>query len=495
MRSKPLRWRLALATIFIFTVILAYGYGASYVSSQSTDSTIYLPVAVNVNGKTEEEEPPEENVFYISSTGNDGSDGTTESRAWATFDRAWKSLYPGDTLIILDGVYYQSLNPNVRNGTKDNPITIRAQNDGQAIIDGDTIRSPVVKLGGNFEGEPGQNPVGDYFVIEGITAINSSGSVYSITGQYNVLRRISGYNANTDTNAHVIEIWGNRGNSNLIEDCVAAGTGRKMIMIFKAEQNVIRRCLADWREHDSRLWHDCWPWGDGIEIYNASNNIIENSIAFSRNPTYAIHVQAQGDSRAIGNKVLGSMAILAGMKEDGVTPMLPEWQGPRPQPTKYTCVRNFDWPGQMSGFGVYEGDAQVSDNLWQDILAWGNAGLGLVWTIGNEGHPATGNNQINRATIFNNGLNNSDFFGGDGTDSVQADLERYGSVNNSYIETIYTGSGYTSMEGEGARLTHRYINGVLTEKPLWPWPMEDRIQSELGYSVTDLISGILSQLP
>ncbi len=519
MISKFLLWRLLPAFILISIVIFAGSYGAVQVSSRSAAQIVYIPFVGVASG---EEEPPvdptprptprptpgptpeptptdspvEENVFFISPTGNDANDGATESKAWATFSRAWKDLYPGDTLIMLDGVYHQTLKPGVRNGTKDNPITIRAQNDGQAFIDGDGVRSEVVKLGGGWEGEPGQRPVGDYFILEGIVARNagthSIGNVILIKGSGNVLRRVSAYDAHTDTNSGVIKITGEY---NLVEDCVAAGTGRKMIHTL-GDHNIFRRCLADWRGHDSRLWHDCWPWGDGIEIYNASNNTIENVISYSRNPTYAIHLQSQGPgSLAVNNKILGSMAVLAGMKEDGVTPMEPEWLGPRPGPTQYTCVRNFDWPGQMSGFHVYEGDAQVSDNLWQDILAWGNAGVGLGWLRGPTGHPASGNNQINRATIFNNGLNNSNVWGGNGTDAVQDDLDRYTSINNSYIETIYTDEGYSSMSGEGARLTHRYIDGVLTNEPLWPWPMEDRIQAELGYSITDIMHDIFSQIP
>jgi hypothetical protein len=36
----------------------------------------------------------------------------------------------------------------------------------------------------------------------------------------------------------------------------------------------------------------------------------------------------------------------------------------------------------------------------------------------------------------------------------------------------------------GAEVLYRYIDGKLTSIPLWPWPMEDRIKAETGYSVT-----------
>ena len=47
------------------------------------------------------------------------------------------------------------------------------------------------------------------------------------------------------------------------------------------------------------------------------------------------------------------------------------------------------------------------------------------------------------------------------------------------------------MNGEGARLTHRYVDGVLTNVPLWPWPMEERIQDELGFSLTEMITNLI----
>jgi hypothetical protein len=112
--------------------------------------------------------PEPANTFYISPTGNDAASGRSPAQAWATFNRAWQDLYPGDTLILLDGIYYQRLNPNRRNGEPGNPITIRALNDGQAIIDGEYQRVPI-KLGNTWPG-----PIGNYFVIEGIVARNSS---------------------------------------------------------------------------------------------------------------------------------------------------------------------------------------------------------------------------------------------------------------------------------------------------------------------------------
>ena len=427
------------------------------------------------------EYPAGDTTYYISPAGDDSRSGLSEAEAWATFDRAWQALYPGDTLILLDGVYLQSIIPNQRNGEPGRPITIRAKNDGEAIIDGQHQRVPV-----HLESKK-------YYVIEGIVAINSTYHVFWIRGgDHNSLRRVSGYNADTDDNAHVFVIVSSE--HNLIEDCAASGTGRKMVLIFMAENNIIRRCYTDWREWDGREWGSCWPWGEGVEIYGGSFNVIENSIAYGHTSRAGISLMAQYPQTAIGNKILGTMAVLSGMQED-VTPMV--WGDTRPRPTDFTCVQKFDqWPSLRSGFRVGD-NGDIRDNLLQDIFAWGSAGLGLTFHQAGTYLPIV-NNHVVRATIINNGLDNPNIFGGIQTDAIHSELvSRFDSVENSKIENIFInhlsdGSrNMTSMTGEGARLTNRYIDGLLTSEPLWPWPMEDRIQAELGFSVTKMMTNLI----
>lgn len=204
-------------------------------------------------------------------------------------------------------------------------------------------------------------------------------------------------------------------------------------------------------------------------------------------PLGSIDIIAQGTgddddfNRSVGNIILGTMSILAGMEADG-TPVV--WGDTRPQPTEFTCITSPEWPALASDFKVYDEQAQIRDNLWQDIFAWSNAGLGHSWTIGGAAHPNTSNNHVNRTTIYNNGQHNHYLYGGNQTDAQQSDIAHFDSNPDGSRNP-------TSMSGEGARLTHRYVDGVLTEGPLWPWPMEDRIQAELGYSVTDLMTSII----
>lgn len=443
---------------------------------------------------------PTGNIYYVSPGGNDGNSGTSAADPWKTFNRAWIDIYPGDTLVLMDGTYYQSLNPNKRNGQPGNPITIRAQNDGKAIVDGQYQRLPV-KIGDTWPG-----PISSYFVIEGIVARNSSGQVITVTnGDNNIFRRISAYNANTDANTSALSIQQGSDN-NLVEDCVVSGTGRKMIQIYQSNGNTIRRCFADWRSWDGRQSCQLWPWGDNIQIYGGSNNTIENSIGYGSVPFWSISIQANDPSlKAVGNRILGSIAINAGMNPDG-TPKI--WGNTRPQPTSCTgMLQLYQQPSLRAGFELY-GQGELRNNTFQDIFAWGNAGLGFIYNPNPGGgvHPNTANNHVNRATILGNGLDQPCTAwpckgGGIDTDVRLEDISKPGldPVTDSYIEKIFVDwptfpngtRNLTSMNGAGARLTHRYVDGVLTNVPLWPWPMAGRIQAELGISIADQVQTIV----
>lgn len=408
----------------------------------------------------------ENTIYYMSPTGDDTRAGTSEAEAWATFDRAWQALHPGDTLVLLDGIYYQSLRPNKRNGEPGRLITVRAQNDGKVIVDGEYRRVPL-KLGDTWPG-----PIGNYFVIEGLVLKNSSYRVVEILGNHNTLRRVSAYNANVDSNTGVISV---SGNYNLLEDCVASGTGRKMIYTFKGEHNIFRRCFAAWKQWDGReMCNQEWPNGTNLQLYNANHNIIENGISFGGAPKWSVSMGVNGPtSSSIGNRILGTISIQAGL----------DWQGNeiefgnRPPPCTTTAKLD-EWLHYRVGFHTDNHEvAQAYDNVFRDILSWGNGGEGI--TYGRGGDAA----MVDHATIFGNlGIGQTQ---GKNPNLGPKSEEKFTAITNSYIQC-------TAYQGEGARLSHRYVDGVLTDEPLWPWPMEERIQAELGISVTETVSGILA---
>jgi hypothetical protein len=77
-------------------------------------------------------------TYYMSPTGADVPSGGTLNEPWLTFHYAVSRLWPGDTLILKNGTYTDAnsglLILTDKDGTADNPITIRAENEWQAHI-------------------------------------------------------------------------------------------------------------------------------------------------------------------------------------------------------------------------------------------------------------------------------------------------------------------------------------------------------------------------
>jgi len=77
------------------------------------------------------------NTYYVSITGNDGSDGLSVAAAWRTMAFATGQLARGDTLIVRSGNYGNDQGEIIRSGTADEPIVIRAETAGAAVFAGD----------------------------------------------------------------------------------------------------------------------------------------------------------------------------------------------------------------------------------------------------------------------------------------------------------------------------------------------------------------------
>jgi hypothetical protein len=430
---------------------------ATPTSEASSTPSVATPTQVPAQGAS----------YYVAPNGLDTNSGAIVA-PWGTFNRAWKTLKPGDTLILMDGTYYETLQPNVRNGLPGQPITIKAMHDGKVVIDGQYKRRPV-QLGDTWPG-----PIGEWFVVDGIVARNSSDSVFFVRGDHNVLRRVSGYNANPDTNDHIFLIWAN---DNLIEDCIAAGTGRDLAIVYQGSRNTIRRCYThfeDWR--GAEFCGVTWPNGNNVVIYNASDNLIENTIADGSSPGRGILIQANADAvQANNNRVLGSIAVLTGMTPVGA---VRTWPPPRPDNTCSGTYLDYRRADLRVGLAMW-GQGTLSGNVWRDVLSTVNAGLGFS-SAKPFGIGVT-DGIIDHATIVGNGLDAIGDDGGKGANVKAAQLVPW-TITNSKI-------GGTPYQGEGARLSSRYVDGVLTTTPLWPWPMEARGLAELGYSITARMQG------
>jgi len=390
-------------------------------------------------------------TYHVSVEGDDTRDGLSAESAWATFSHAFQALEPGDTLLLLDGTYRQQLRPTC-SGEPGRPITIRALNDGMATIDGEFKREPVYITR-------------DYIVIEGLVARNGARSVFAIVGgSHNTLRRCSGYDANPDVNSPVFEVSYPGAQHNLLEDCAAGGSGRKMFIFFRSSHNTMRRCFANWQRWDGRRnRRQIWPNGANLEFYGANYCTMENCIGYGRIPAWwSVSMFAQYNTEScVGNRILGTIAVNAGMNPDGTPLRWTERPGGSPGAVVHSGYR---------AAGLYLGTSAgrpCRDNVFRDCFSTGNAGPGLQIA------GPLSDCVVDHVTVQGNlGLQ---IHIGD-----RADV----SITNSRIKG-------TAHAGAGARLAHRYVDGELTAEPLWPWPMEERIRREMGLSVTEEMTQLL----
>ena len=80
--------------IFLSAILSISTYIPVAAQSDSGSSTqkIFIPMI-----STDPYQVSSAGIYYLSPTGNDNNDGKTPAKAWLTFNRAWKDLYPGDT--------------------------------------------------------------------------------------------------------------------------------------------------------------------------------------------------------------------------------------------------------------------------------------------------------------------------------------------------------------------------------------------------------------
>jgi hypothetical protein len=191
------------------------------------------------------------------------------------------------------------------------------------------------------------------------------------------------------------------------------------------------------------------------------------------------------------NRLLGVIALRTGMFADDT---VMEWSTTRPQPScSMTVVPYTQWADQRHGVGIitWGGDqpgqlAEVTGNLFQDIFVWGSAGLGIN-QVNHYPDPSMRNTLV-RGTILNNGLDGVPADGGVGVD---VNLNHFVISGNNTLAIQDSRIEGTQYQGGGAQLQYRYVDGVLTTQPLWPWPMQDRILEELGIDLTGEVTEIL----
>lgn len=346
------------------------------------------------------------------------------NEAYTNLQTAMAVMQGGDTLIIRDGYYTNSIITNPPSGTESAYTTIRAENMGAVTLDDNFA---------NTGGYPGAVlKIGtDYIKIEGINFKNGDESVAQFTGNHIEIRNCSFSNASP---AAAIVSINPPGKYILIEDSWIYGSGCNGIILFGGIRydcstvttgyNTIRRVAI--RTDRSTYEGGC----HGVVIYGAEHNILENILVFDTNAAevastgnYRTGIRSREGYCSEGNSIFGSVIL--------------------------------NLPTDMTNLG-YEGYQLAVANC-DDCVAWEVGGSGFVQDRWNEGY------HLDHITS-----------GANGKEAVE--LNNWVPTNsliNPTLEYILDPPG-----ADGAKIINRYENGVLTQQALWPWPNENSIRKD-----------------
>jgi hypothetical protein len=226
-------------------------------------------------------------TYYIAPEGSDENSGVSAASPWQTFDHAVSRLRPGDTLILLDGVYepattgrlYVNGENGALSGTKTAPITIKAQNERRAWIKSDGLDAAVLLRNVNW------------WVLDGLRASNTDNpdaqrggeGIKLVDTRHMIIRRCLAHHNNRYRNSQMIGIVASR--DVLVEETEIYNFHRNGFSAYRSEDVTFRRCYANSRGHadlpDGRGSHKISDdGGDRAFVgYHASNFLVENSIS------------------------------------------------------------------------------------------------------------------------------------------------------------------------------------------------------------------------
>ncbi len=270
--------------------------------------------------------------FWVGNAGNDAGPGS-QAAPWRTIQRAVNAARPGDSILVMPGIYPEFVSFDGRSGTPGNPITLRAADPGDPpLIDGSTLTVParemraLVWINGSSHivvqgleiahlasAAAGAVPIGIF--VEG-----SGRSVALLDNDVHHIRQTR--NSARGTDAHAIAVYGT-GKSvplsditikgNLVSDCLL-GSSEAVVLNgnvdgFLVEDNTVRDC--------NNIGIDIIGFegvSRGKKVDRARNGIVRGNLVLNidtfHNPAYGGDpVSGGGDRSAAGIYVDGGTAV------------------------------------------------------------------------------------------------------------------------------------------------------------------------------------------
>jgi hypothetical protein len=405
-------------------------------------------------------------TYYASPQGK--GDGASADTPFAV-SRFWKKSQPGDTLVLLDGVYTgpdPMINPpRGLHGTPAAPITIRAANDGQVTLDGQKWNNPVLLR---------EN---DWFVVEGINAHHAKATVVEVSrSNHCVIRRVCGWDA-ADGNTNVFAA--HYGEYNLFEDCAGWGVARKTYCCSQGgNYTTFRRCFGVWEGS-----HLVGPKMAFTLFYNSHHITAENCIAtwngrLMREQHAALGQDGQpftgwkdgsGKPRYYTN--FGVDQPYGCFSADRID------SGPTKGPAVYGCIAY-----RLKSQRVVDVSGLFSFACPQPHDGWFENCAAIVEDGAVTTRPFRLSNADGRGLIAVGG-NEPQIRQGDITNILVAAHDDRG-------RAAWKAVFQPQPPKQGAHIYYCYEDCKLTDKPLWPWPMNERIKQLAGIDVTATVFGL-----
>ena len=399
-------------------------------------------------------DPLAQGCHYYASPDGEGN-GLTKSTAFKVSD-FWPKAEPGMTLCLLDGIFRGNESMIIPrptlSGTAEDPISIKALHDGKATIDGQGQRNTVVLF------------KNDYFILEGFNAHSSGGRINKVPkvnrnsviyvggdSKKNIIRSVVAWNAFDPAGGSTAVFRVGPSANTLFED--VAGFGSANIIFDLSPRSHATTCRRCWGRLEGSQSNSRRPEMTYYIPNNLTGNNIENSIgtwinSFSPSRSY---IFASYGARTKGengiSKILGSIAYLT-----------------RDHPSNLRQLVFIDamTSFELANFVAYAG----RDESIEPFNLRGRYGSGKNLTsIGRSSRPNEWG-QINYEPV----------------------------VNRRPSENVFD-------SGRGAQICTRYKDGLLTKKPLWPWPMNPRIleatdkYSKSSVDVTETIEEMFGPIP
>ena len=429
-------------------------------------------------------------TYYSSPSGSGTTCSDTSPCSLAT---GLGKLAAGNTLLLKNGTYYGGITVGV-SGTGTSPVTIKAENDGGAIVDGQGTSRPLYMTGKH------------YVNVEGIVFRNSSADVIDVSGgsSYVNLRRLSAYNAGVG-NYHLFLVYNST--QVLVEDCVASQTkgtnkaGRYCFVSFAgAHDNTFRRNYCKYYSHTG----GGGPCAGGAD-YGGSYDLWENNVfdvsempPGCSNVNYQFAIFGEGlyndtsHNQWFGNVSIGGPNTVKGVlgESDGTISV-----------SNWDLVDNVFINGQggivnigaSKGAGWIVQNNTVIDIPTNSMTQTNGSGATATATNNSYNTGALGLSAVNSASItskYNNFSSVTTLYSssvlnktGDKTVSPFYEAATFGYGAYLMVPQPLQGQGENGAD-VGAEVLYQYQDGVVTTTPLWPWPMESRIFAEIGVSVT-----------